>query len=473
MPEAPWVILHLGLGSFHRAHQAVYLHRLMQIGDRRWSLAAGNIRPDMADTVAALQAQGGAYTLETVSPEGERQYERIESLQTVVPWDARLDALVAIGADARTRIVSFTVTEAGYYLDAGNRLDGSSPDIAKDLDAARAGHAGSTLYGALCAILRRRMQRGAGPVTLLNCDNLRHNGERVRAGLLQFIDAAGDRDLLAWVRENTSTPSAMVDRITPRPTPDVVARVEAATGCHDPAALMAESFMQWVIEDDFIAGRPEWERAGVEMVRSVAAHEEAKIRLLNATHSCIAWAGTLAGTRYIHEGVRDPRIRAFAYEYATDDVIPALSPSPLDLQAYRDTVLQRFGNAALRDTHQRVAMDGYAKIPGFIAPTLRDRLGRGQSVEAVAMLPALFLACLQRWHAGTLPYAYEDQAMDVAAAHAICTAADPAAALAHDPVLWGPLAGDERLVAALKRACTRVAAFERETAAMDAAPAIG
>lgn len=473
MREAPLVILHLGLGSFHRAHQAVYLHRLMQAGDRRWSLAAGNIRPDMAETVAALQAQGGAYTLETVSPEGERGYERIESLQTVVPWDAQLRGLVEIGAQPRTRIVSFTVTEAGYYLDDASQLDLGAADVAADLAAARAGRAGTTLYGALCAILRERMRRAAGPVTLLNCDNLRHNGERLRAGLLQFIEAAGDGELLAWVRTHTSTPNAMVDRITPRPTPDVVARVAAATGRRDPAALMAESFLQWVIEDDFIHGRPEWERVGVEMVRSVAAHEEAKIRLLNGTHSCIAWAGTLAGTTYIHEGVRDPRIRAMAHAYATEDVIPTLSPSPLDLAAYRDTVLRRFANAALRDTNQRVAMDGYSKIPGFIAPTIRERLAHGESIEAVAILPALFLACLRRRFAGTLPYDYQDQAMDEDAARAICAASDPAAALAADTALWGPQAGDERLAAALRRAIGRVAAFERGAAAVDAVPAIG
>jgi D-arabinitol 4-dehydrogenase len=299
-------------------------------------------------------------------------------------------------------------------------------------------------------------------VTLLNCDNLRHNGDRVRAGLLEFLALAGDAALQAWVREHTSCPNAMVDRITPRPTPEVAERVRAATGVADAAPLMAESFIQWVIEDRFIHGRPAWESVGVEMVASVAAHEEAKIRLLNATHSCIAWAGTLAGYHYIHEGTRDPAIRGFAHGYATQDAIPVLEPSPVDLAAYRDTVLERFGNAAIRDTNQRVAMDGFSKIPGFIAPTVRERLARGEGIEAVAMLPALFLACLRRWHQGRLPYDYQDQAMDPATAHAICAAADPLAALAADAALWGPLAGDERLLGALRRAAKRVDQFEKE-----------
>lgn len=464
MAEPPLLMLHLGLGSFHRAHQAVYLHRLIAQGDARWSLAAGNIRPDMPQSIAALQAQDGAYTLETVTPEGERAYQRIEAIRTVVPWDAELRGLVELGARERTRIISFTVTEAGYALDAGNRLDLSQPELAADLAAARAGRAGATIYGALTAILRARMARGAGPVTLLNCDNLRHNGDKLRAGLLQFIELAGDAALGAWVRANTSAPNAMVDRITPRPTLDVVARVEAATGRHDPAALMAEDFSQWVIEERFVAGRPDWERVGVEMVDSVNAHEEAKIRLLNATHSCIAWAGTLAGYAHIHEGVRDPRIRQLAHDYATQDAIPVLSPSAIDLAAYRDSVLRRFGNAALRDTNQRVAMDGYSKIPGFIAPTLRERLARGNSIEAAAVLPALFLACLQRWHQGTLPYDYQDQAMDPRAAHALCASTDPVAALCADPVLWGPLAGNEQLTSAVRRAVQRVAPLEKEKA---------
>lgn len=460
---SPLTMLHLGLGSFHRAHQALYLHQLQQSGDRRWILAGGNIRPDMPETMAALAQQQGAYTLETVTPQGAYSYTRITSIAQVLPWDAQLSGLLAVGANAATRIISFTVTEAGYYLDATGTLDLGFTDLQADLEALRAGRAGSTIYGALCGILRARMQGGAGPVTLLNCDNLRHNGERARSGLLQFIDLLGDSALRDWVSAHTSSPNAMVDRITPRPTPAVRQRVLAATGVDDPAAVMGESFIQWVIEDDFIAGRPAWETVGVEMVESVQAYEEAKIRLLNATHSCIAWAGTLLGYTYIHEGTHDARIRQMAFAYVTDDVIPVLHtpehPSPIDLAAYRDVVLDRFGNPAIADTNQRVAMDGFSKIPGFIAPTLRERLARGESIASVAMLPALFLAYLQRWHAGHIPYTYQDQAMDPAGAHAMCQASDPVAAFAADTVLWGDLASDVRLLAALRLARQRVDNF--------------
>ena len=179
------VILHLGLGSFHRAHLAVYLHELIQSGDTGWQLAGGNTRPDMAETIAALQAQGGAYTLETISPAGEHRYTRIGSIRQVIGYTPDLAGLIAQGASRDTKIISFTVTEAGYYLDAQNRLDlATFADLRADLDAARAGQPGGTIYGALTALLRARMKSGAGPVTLLNCDNLRHNGDRSRGGLL-------------------------------------------------------------------------------------------------------------------------------------------------------------------------------------------------------------------------------------------------------------------------------------------------
>jgi D-arabinitol 4-dehydrogenase len=458
-----FVVLHLGLGSFHRAHQAAYLQALIDAGDARWSITGANLRPDMAEVESALRAQGGRYTLETVSPAGACRYQRIDAIREVLPYDPSLAAVVARGADARTRIVSFTVTEAGYYLDPQDRLDVAAPDLAQDLDRARQGLAGSTIYGAVCAILRARRVVDGGPVTLLNCDNLRHNGDRFQRGLSAFIEAAGESELLAWVHAHTSTPNAMVDRITPRPPPELRQRVRAATGWDDAAPVTGESFIQWVIEDRFVHGRPEWEKVGVQLVDSVSPYEEAKIRILNASHSCIAWAGTLAGLHYIHEGTHDAAIRRMAFDYVTDDVIPCLDrpgqPSPVDLPAYRDVVLERFGNPAIRDTNQRVAMDGFSKIPGFIAPTVRERLARGESIASVALLPALFLAFLQRWHQGTLPYAYQDQGMDEALAHAICAAADPVAALGADRGLWGDAAGDARLIEALRDASARVQRF--------------
>jgi D-arabinitol 4-dehydrogenase len=363
---AAHVILHIGAGSFHRAHQAWYLHRLNEAnvaGEPHWSLTVGNIRSDMNAVLDALAAQNGVYTLETVTPQGERAYETIRSIDRVLPWTESLDGLIEAGADPACKIIAFTVTEGGYYLDEQDELDTANADLAVDLQG---GH--TTIYGALAAILDARMKRGGGPVTLQTCDNLRSNGERFHAGMSEFLERRGANELAQWFDDNTECPSSMVDRITPRPTPDVRERVKAATGVDDACPVMGESFIQWVIEDRFIAGRPAWEKVGAELVDSVLPYEEAKIRILNATHSCIAWAGTLVGLNYIHEGTLDPDINKFAFDYVTEDVIPCLTPSPLDLERYRDVVLERFGNPYIQDTNQRVAADGFSNVAGAVLP---------------------------------------------------------------------------------------------------------
>jgi D-arabinitol 4-dehydrogenase len=460
--EAGRTILHIGLGAFHRAHQAVYLHRLRQQGDTSWSIVGGNIRSDADATAVALAAQHGEYTLETVSPAGDREYERITSLVEVVPYDPALARLIDVGSQPATRIISFTVTEGGYYLGLKTRLNEAHPDLQADLSGSNC-----TIYGAISAILRMRKLRGAGPVTLLSCDNLRSNGSVFRAGLLDFLHRRGEAGLARWVEACTSCPSGMVDRITPRPTVELVARVKRATGRDDLAPVMSERFSQWVVEDRFVAGRPAWDAVGVEMVDSVHAHEEAKIRILNASHSCIAWAGTLLGLAFIHQAAAVPEIRQMAWRYVTDDVIPCLDtaakPSSIALHRYRDVVLERFGSPFLSDTNERVATDSYSKIPAFVVPTLRERIAQDLPVDSTAILPALFFAFLSRWHAGTLPYAYHDSLMDSTAAHAFFSAADPLQAYCRDPALWTDLAGNPMLTGAVRAAHERLQPFLLQT----------
>ncbi|WP_298284641.1 D-arabinitol 4-dehydrogenase [Acidocella sp.] len=451
----PSIILHLGIGSFHRAHQAVYLQQLHDLGERDWVLAGANIRPDMRAVEAALIEQGGAYHVETVTPAGERAYQEIRSIRHIVPWDEKLGGMIEFGARADVKIISFTVTEAGYYLTPQHALDLNFPDLVSDLTEGTM----LTIYGALAAILHERARRDAGPVTLLSCDNLRSNGERFHGGFTEFLRRRQDEALLAWLDANTASPSSMVDRITPRPLPDVAERVRAACGGSDACPVMAEDFIQWVIEDEFAAGRPNWEKAGAELVVSVLPYEEAKIRLLNAAHALIAWAGTLGGYLFIHEGTQDEEIRAFSYEYVTDDVLPVLEPSPLDLRAYRDKVLERFSNANIRDTNQRVAADGYSKIPGWVTPTIRERLARNETIDGVAMIPALFFLFLQSWAAGGIPFVYQDQAMDEAAVRTMMQGPAPLAAFCQDAILWGDMAGDPRLEDAINRAHRRAVAW--------------
>ncbi|WP_306391959.1 mannitol dehydrogenase family protein [Telluria beijingensis] len=436
METYPNIILHLGLGAFHRAHQADFLQDLHERAGRHvgWTIVAANIRPDPLDPGAVLRAQGCAYTLETVAPDGSRAYRTIRAISDVIAWEPGLARVIAVGSADATRIVSFTVTEAGYL-------------------------AGATIYGVLTAILRARRAGGAGPLTLLCCDNLRHNGERVRAGLEQFLALAGDSATLDWMRVHASFPNSMVDRITPRPTPALRARVLAATGYDDPAAVGCEAWRDWVIEDDFRHGRPVWEDVGAHMVASVVPYEEAKIRILNASHSCFAWAGALAGHTYIHDSVRDERIRALAHAYVTGAVFDCLHPSPVDLEAYRDAVLARFASDAIADTVERVLADSSAKLAQFIVPTVRERLARALPLDDVAPLPLLYLHFLRRWHAGGEALDYQDRELDPALVRRVCEAPDPLAAFAAEAALWGELAHDRRLLAALRSARPRLAAL--------------
>ncbi|EJD6377712.1 MULTISPECIES: D-arabinitol 4-dehydrogenase [Providencia] len=429
------VWMHIGAGSFHRAHQAWYLHRLIQQGDDSWSIALGNIRNDANALLDNLAKQNGEYTLETVSPEGERHYEKITSVRKVLHWDENLSQLVEQGCDKATRVIAFTVTEAGYYLTPQHELDAEQPDIKVDLTGRM-----STIYGALTQILRARLAAHGEPVTLLNCDNLRHNGERFRHGFLSFLQLKGETELYQWVKENTRSPNTMVDRITPRPTPDVAERVKQQTGWDDKAPIMGEAFIQWVIEDDFINGRPALENVDVEMVESVLPWEEAKIRILNASHSCIAWAGTLIGLSFIDESTRQSAIKQMAWNYVTQDVIPSLSPSPLDLEQYRDVVLARFSNPYIQDTNQRVAADGLSKIPGFITPTLQECYQRQQTPAATAVLPALFFVFLQRWARGELPYEYQDGVLDVELYQKMMNSSDALSQFVSSEMLFGSLA---------------------------------
>ncbi len=452
----PLTQLHLGVGAFHRAHQAVFLQELHNRGDKRWQIVGGNIRSDMQLTMETLKSQGCSYTLETVSPKGERAYQEISSIRDIVDWDREMRGIAEVAARPDTRIISFTVTEAGYYLDEHDQLDATHPDLEGDV----AGRTICTLYGALATILDERKQQSSGPVTLLNCDNLRNNGIRFFSGLQQYLKLTDKPELLEWVIKNTSTPNSMVDRITPRPPAELNERVAAATGRKDKVAVMSEDFIQWVIEDEFVAGRPAWEDVGVEMVADVTPFEEAKIRILNASHSCVAWAGTLRGHNFIHEDMTDPEIVQIAYDYVTLDVIPCLdsaeSPCPLNLASYRDVVLQRFSNPNVKDTNQRVAMDAFSKIPGFILPTIQEALDGGRSVDAVMMLPALFLAFIQREQRGEISFQYNDQTTGLKAAKNIVDAEDVIAAFCAERLLFGQLACDDRLESAMRKAYRQV-----------------
>ena len=389
----PFNILHIGLGAFHRAHQAFYLHQLQKKGNADWRLISGNIKPDNSDLISSLKKSGGQFYLETVNSTGESNVTLIKSISEVIEYQEDLADFIEYGSDLKTKIISFTVTEGGYYLNFKNELEVNAKDIHADLINCKQGKAGHTIYGALYAILKRRKQKNeqgnrlgnqspetspetsenletSPKISLMSCDNLVGNGDRFKTGLQQFLKQLDDNEMLNWCEKYCTYPNSMVDRITPKPSQEVIDRVFQAIGKKDRCAIMSEDFIQWVVEDVFAGGRPKWEDVGVEIVKDVHPYERAKICMLNATHSCIAWAGTLLGYDYIHQGVLNEKIRKIAFDYITDGVIPLLKPSPVDLENYRDTVLERFANASIADTNQRVAMDSFAKIPEFITPLI-------------------------------------------------------------------------------------------------------
>ena len=441
--------LHLGAGAFHRAHQAWYLNQLHLKGDTRWTLALANIRNSQTqETLQHLHAQKGSYTLELISPAGERDYQTISAVSKIVLWDAGLRSLIQEGASPDTRIISFTVTEGGYFLDDDGFLDTQHPSVTADLS----GQSDPvTLYGALVRILRQRLNSDAGPVTLLSCDNLRHNGDSTLAGLTAFVRELGDSVLLEWISNNVSAPNSMVDRITPKFDAQIFSRLAAQGIDGDRVPLSCEWFGQWVVQDCFIGGRPALDEVGVEFTNDVTPYEEAKIRVLNASHSGVAWAGALMGKTYIDESLH-PQVVQWIRDYVMNDVKMALHPTDIDLSTYCDTTLNRFGNRWVRDTTQRVSSDSIAKLHQYILPVIRQVYAKGSTPDATLILPALWMRFMQRRHDDALLFTYEDRALNEVDFNAIFNAEDPLLAFTENKKIWGGLAGHAELYQDMVRA---------------------
>lgn len=449
--------LHIGLGSFHRAHQAFYLNQYRAKVAQDWRLVGGNIRPDAERTVQGINAQGGRYTLMTVAPNGTAQYHTITSIEHCIPFEADGKSLMEQGAAADTAIISFTVTEAGYYLRPDLHLDLEAPAVADDL----AGKS-LTIYGAIAGILALRKQAGAPKVTLLCCDNVRENGTKFHHALCDYLKAKGQAELIAYLEANCTCPNTMVDRITPRPAETLSADIKKATGIEDCVPVMSEEFIQWVVEDKFAAGRPALEQVGVEFVPSVMPYEDAKLRILNASHSALAFAGTLAGKNFVYECAQDAAICKIAYDYVTDNVIPCLkakSPNgqhPLNLEQYRDVVLERFKNSFIKDTLQRITQDSLSKVNTFILPTLQDSWHLGRKADETLKVCAYYYKFLQLWHAGKVPFEYQDSTFDPQKWHELLSQDNAPELFAQCSDLFGTLSAEPSFVQALQSAIAQL-----------------
>ena len=381
-------MVHIGVGAFHRAHQAVYVDDCLAAGERGWGIVGASLRsPDTRDRLAP---QDGLYALAVQEPAGER-LRIIGSLLRFIVAPEDPAALVASLADPATRITTLTVTEKAYVRDAAGQLDLSHPHIAADLASAAGPR---TVHGFIAAALHRRRQAGIPPFTILCCDNLPSNGETLRQLVVQFA-AAWDRGLARHIERNVAFPSTMVDRIVPATTDEDRERISTAIGLDDAWPVKTEPFMQWVVEENFPLGRPNWEEHGVTMVADVRPFEEMKLRLLNGAHSGIAYLGLLSGFGTVSDAFADPAIAGFVHRLWGEAVPTLARGAGLDPPAYTAALTERFANTALVHRTAQIAMDGSQKLPQRVFTTGRAQLAEGRPAAHLMLVAAAWIACCE------------------------------------------------------------------------------
>ena len=387
-------IVHIGVGGFHRAHQAMYLDRLMRAGHAsNWAICGVGLMPADVKMRDALAGQDHLYSLTLKYPDGRRESQIIGSIHDYRYAPEDFQGVLEVLAAPGTRIVSLTVTESGYNTDdATGAFRTDSPDALRDAaDPARP----RTVFGFLVEALRLRRRAGTAPFTVMSCDNLPGNGAVARGAVVGQARLS-DPELADWIDANVAFPNCMVDRITPATTAEDVAEIAAELGMHDAWPVICEPFTQWVLEDVFPSGRPPFERAGVQMVDDVAPYELMKLRLLNASHQGLVHWGRRLGMTYAHEAAGDPLIAAWVRAYLAREARPCLDPVPgIDLDEYIDTLFERFTNEAIADTLARLAYFAPSGMPKFVLPTVRANLARGGPITlAAAMCAAWSLNCL-------------------------------------------------------------------------------
>ncbi|MEM6757913.1 MAG: mannitol dehydrogenase family protein [Pseudomonadota bacterium] len=378
-------IVHIGVGNFHRAHQQWYLHRLYQAGHTQdWATIGAGVRPYDAHMRRRLAAQDHLTTLVELAPNGTTA-EVVGSMIDYLPVEDGNRTLISQIANAAIRIVSLTVTEGGYYIDpATGAFDATHADIAYD-----AAHPTQprTAFGAIVAALKLRRDTGIGPLALQSCDNLQGNGDILRQTVVSLARLTAP-DLATWIDETCSFPNSMVDCIVPA-TGDAEHNQVRSIGIEDGAPVTHENFRQWVIEDNFCCGRPDWDLVGATFSSEVHLYETQKIRLLNAGHQILANAAELLGIRTVAEAMSHNAIRPFFRKVTETEIAPLVKPVPgMTPQAYIDLISERFSNPAVNDTVRRIAFDGSSRHPGFVLPTVRDARVAGAPVEGLALVEA-------------------------------------------------------------------------------------
>lgn len=435
-------IVHIGVGGFHRAHQAVFLHELLEKGlSSEWAICGLGVMSGDERTCAALREQDFLYTLMIKHPDGAVCPQIIGSLVDYVYAPADPAAAVERLADPRTRIVSLTITEGGYNFDQHGAFIFDTPEIKHDLEHPESPR---TVFGLLAAALRLRRERGQRAFTLLSCDNIQHNGDVARRMLLSFAGAL-DGDLAAWIDTHVCFPNSMVDRITPTTTPADIELLSSRFGIDDALPVTCEPFIQWVLEDDFADSRPALEQAGVQFVEEIAPYEKVKLRLLNAGHSMLGFTGSLLGYRTIDEAVADPLVRDSLRAFMDQEVTPTLGRvDGIDLEGYKANLFRRFANPNIRDQLTRICSDNSAKLPKFLIPTLVEQLACGGPVRYGATIVAAWCRTLELCGQGRYDYPVQDALLDELIDRAMATAGSGSPEFLKLPMVFGDLADNAR-----------------------------
>jgi len=370
-------IVHLGFGAFHRAHQAVYIDDYMQASDDlNWGIAAVNLRAEESEAFEAIAQSKAPYLLKTTSAEGETFVREVRSHVHFEDWSNNASAAEELISQASVKVVSMTVTESGYYLAEDWSVNPNEPVIAAEI----AGTKKQSVYAFLASALKRRMQTINQPITILCCDNIRANGNKLRQNFHQYLELIGDAALAKWITQNATFPNSMVDRITPRATPELREEIALISSDHASTAIHGESFSQWVLEKKFASDFPKLNMAGVEIVEDVDPYEEAKIRILNGGHTGLCYLGALAGHQTFDQAMEDPKLREHFDGLEFENVLPGLTIElPFDKRAYCHEIAARFANKAIADDLARICMDGWSKFPIYVRPTLRSCLHQGIS----------------------------------------------------------------------------------------------
>lgn len=382
-------IVHIGVGNFHRAHEAYFTNKLLENTDeQKWGICGVALLPGDERLYKALQKQNNEYTLTVCGRDGKDETYRIGSLTEFIWGVENPRAVIDKIADSAIKVITLTITEGGYNI---NKADGrfmlDNEAIKQDLANP---HSPQTVFGFVAEGLRKRQQLNNGPVTILSCDNLQHNGDTAQRAFSSFISAQ-DKELADWVSHNVTFPNSMVDRITPAVTPADIERLNQKNGTDDATPVYCEDFVQWVIEDNFIAGRPAWEIVGVQFTKDVTAYENMKLSLLNASHTLLSYPAFLSGYRKVDDAMHDKRFACFLRIFMDKDITPYVpAPENTNLELYKQTLIERFGNRSVSDQLSRLCFDGISKIPVYIMPNLMKMIQDNADLTRIAFFIAAY-----------------------------------------------------------------------------------